>query len=240
MRFTRDEKEMLISTGRAASYLSVHVTTLQRWDREGKLRPRRLPSGHRRYSVRELDEFMRMGLHKEESAVNREEVTEGETGAVIYCRFPGLHPGTEAEVESRVGSLAGKAESMGLCVRKVITDVGSGVDEDRGGLNELLNYISENPGTCVVVKSKNQLATVGWNFLKRFLDTQGCRIVETDSAPGSSEKELLYDDIMNLADRLRNMVAGRPGNSRRCEVSAGIESLAGTRMENTEETVDMP
>jgi hypothetical protein len=38
------------STGKAAAYLGVGVKTLQRWDREGRLKPERTPSGRRAYS----------------------------------------------------------------------------------------------------------------------------------------------------------------------------------------------
>lgn len=238
MRFAQEEKELFISTGRAARYLSVHVTTLQRWDREGKLSPRRLPSGHRRYSVRELDDFMRQGLAVEDSPRFDDGQPRAETTAVIYCRFPGLHPGSGGEVESRIRSLARKAESMGLHVSKVITEVGSGVDDDRKGLNDLLDFVSENPGTVVVVKSRNHLATVGWGFLRRFLDTQGCRVVEAASAHGTAEKELLYDDIMNLADRLRTMVNTGPAKDRQDE--AGASARTSVDNEHSEGSAGMP
>jgi putative resolvase len=38
------------STGKPAAYLGVGVKTLQRWDREGRLKPERTPSGRHAYS----------------------------------------------------------------------------------------------------------------------------------------------------------------------------------------------
>ena len=46
------------STGKAAIYLGVSVKTLQRWDREGVLKPARLPTGRRVYSQEQLDECL--------------------------------------------------------------------------------------------------------------------------------------------------------------------------------------
>ena len=43
------------STGKAAEYLGVSVKTLQRWDREGILKPSRSPTGRRLYAKAELD-----------------------------------------------------------------------------------------------------------------------------------------------------------------------------------------
>jgi DNA-binding transcriptional MerR regulator len=42
-------------TSKAAAYLGVGVKTLQRWDREGRLKPERTPSGRRAYSKAMLD-----------------------------------------------------------------------------------------------------------------------------------------------------------------------------------------
>ena len=39
----------LVSVGEAATLLGVSVSTLRRWEREGKLAPERTLGGHRRY-----------------------------------------------------------------------------------------------------------------------------------------------------------------------------------------------
>jgi len=43
------------STGKAAAYLGVGVKTLQRWDREGRLKPERTSTGRRAYTKAALD-----------------------------------------------------------------------------------------------------------------------------------------------------------------------------------------
>ncbi|WP_209316265.1 MerR family transcriptional regulator [Haematospirillum jordaniae] len=43
-----------VSVGRAAALLGVSVSTLRRWEREGKLLPERTASGHRRYALSRL------------------------------------------------------------------------------------------------------------------------------------------------------------------------------------------
>lgn len=42
----------------ASDRLGVHVETLRRWDRKGVLAAARLPNGHRRYLVTDLEEFL--------------------------------------------------------------------------------------------------------------------------------------------------------------------------------------
>jgi excisionase family DNA binding protein len=47
-----------IDIRQASDRLGVHVETLRRWDRKGVLTAARLPNGHRRYLVADLEEFL--------------------------------------------------------------------------------------------------------------------------------------------------------------------------------------
>lgn len=44
----------LLSIGEASKALGVSVTTLRRWELQGKLKPERTTSGHRRYDLAKL------------------------------------------------------------------------------------------------------------------------------------------------------------------------------------------
>ncbi|MFQ5811784.1 MAG: helix-turn-helix domain-containing protein [Anaerolineae bacterium] len=65
-------EEMTILTAReAAEYLRVSLYTLRRMESEGSLIPFRTPGGHRRYSLKMLNEYLeksRMSSHRRESA----------------------------------------------------------------------------------------------------------------------------------------------------------------------------
>ncbi len=43
------------TSGQAAELLGVSVRTLRRWDKEGKLRVKYTPAGHRRFSEAEIE-----------------------------------------------------------------------------------------------------------------------------------------------------------------------------------------
>jgi excisionase family DNA binding protein len=69
------EKEMTILTAKeAAEYLRVSLYTLRRMESEGGLNPFRTPGGHRRYSLKMLDEY----LEKSRQSSRRQE-SEGES-----------------------------------------------------------------------------------------------------------------------------------------------------------------
>lgn len=46
--------DRFVSVGLASKTLGVSVSTLRRWEKEGKLVPERTPSGHRRYDLHTL------------------------------------------------------------------------------------------------------------------------------------------------------------------------------------------
>jgi excisionase family DNA binding protein len=52
----------LLGVGDAAAYLGVSPASLRKWSDQGLLRVYRTPGGQRRYSVADLDEFMRTML----------------------------------------------------------------------------------------------------------------------------------------------------------------------------------
>ncbi|QZA32609.1 helix-turn-helix domain-containing protein [Hydrogenibacillus sp. N12] len=45
----------LLSIREAAKKLGVHPNRLREWEKKGFIRPIRLPSGHRRYPIEEID-----------------------------------------------------------------------------------------------------------------------------------------------------------------------------------------
>jgi excisionase family DNA binding protein len=53
------EEARLLNVGRAAAYLGVSAASLRKWSNDGLVPVYRTPGGQRRYSVEDLDEFMR-------------------------------------------------------------------------------------------------------------------------------------------------------------------------------------
>jgi len=54
-----EQEEMIILTAKeAAEYLRVSLYTLRRMESDGSLIPYRTPGGHRRYSLRMLNEYL--------------------------------------------------------------------------------------------------------------------------------------------------------------------------------------
>jgi len=58
---TKDELPKLLTIRQAAEILNVHVETLRRWDKRGKLKAFRVNErGDRRYKLEDLESYLKM------------------------------------------------------------------------------------------------------------------------------------------------------------------------------------
>lgn len=116
---------MLMSIKEASEYLHVAQGTLRRWEQEGLLTPTRTTGGHRRYSEYDLLSI----LSKKNMISNDNRYTIG------YCRV---------STSARKDDLKRQVECVSnYCVAKgyqfkIITDIGSGLNYKKTGLNKLI------------------------------------------------------------------------------------------------------
>ena len=62
-----DDEMTILTAKEAAEYLRVSLYTLKRMESEGGLMPFRTPGGHRRYSLKMLDEYLEQSRLRPES-----------------------------------------------------------------------------------------------------------------------------------------------------------------------------
>ena len=56
------DEEKVVSVGYASQYLGITIDELRSWDRDKRLCCIKLPSGHRRYRMRDLESFKKLVL----------------------------------------------------------------------------------------------------------------------------------------------------------------------------------
>ena len=60
-----------VSIGKIASFFSISIATLRRWDRSGSLRPVfRTIGGHRRYSIKKVARYLGIRMTKKSKQLN--------------------------------------------------------------------------------------------------------------------------------------------------------------------------
>lgn len=128
----------LSSIGEASKALGVSITTLRRWELQGKLIPERTQSGHRRYDLAQLkpEQF---------------HVSSDERRTIAYARVSSQGQKDDLERQKQVLELYCAKQGWTF---EVIADLGSGMNYYKKGLKRLLNeVVSGRLGRLVITHS---------------------------------------------------------------------------------------
>jgi putative resolvase len=153
----------------ASTRLGVSTKTLERWYAAGKISAIETPGGQRRY---DCDSII--------SAVS------GSRATVIYARVSSRSQ--KLDLDSQVEFLKSKYPQADL-----ITDIGSGLNFKRKGLQALLERVLSDDVGLVVIAHKDRLCRFGFDLVAWICDRQKCQILVLDQAHLSPEREMVED-----------------------------------------------
>jgi len=152
----------------AAQRLGVCARTLERWEKEGKIKAYRTPSGQRRYDT---DSVVAVPLAKP---------------TILYARVSSRSQ--KADLSRQVEFLIARYPGC-----EIIQDIGSGLNFKRKGLIDLLERIYTGDIGMVVVASKDRLCRFGFDLISWFAERGGCKILVLNNSTLSPEKEMVED-----------------------------------------------
>lgn len=85
----------------------------------------------------------------------------------------------------------------GMYVKYIITDVGSGLNDNRPGFVRLTELIIKQKVSTLVVEHKDRLARFQFNFIKKMFESYGCKVIVMNGNDVSDTEELAAD-MMSL------------------------------------------
>ena len=71
MQRSASSGKKLLSIGEASEYLGVSIDTLRRWEKKGRIEPRRSPGGHRYFDKKDLDDLFGQRYTRDEETQRR-------------------------------------------------------------------------------------------------------------------------------------------------------------------------
>lgn len=163
-----------------ASMLGVAVITLQRWDREGKLIAYRKPKGRRYYIHAQYEQYMGISENKV-----------GKT--MIYARVS--NRGQKDDLDNQIEFLKTFANSRGIIVDEVITDIASALNDNRKRWNELIELAQQKELSQIIISHKDRFVRFGYDWFEAFLKKCGVGIVVVNNEKLSPQEELVQDLI---------------------------------------------
>lgn len=165
-----------------AKLLGVTPQTLRNWDKSGKLKPIHTSgNGYRYYSEEQLQKL---------KGNNNEKIVVG------YCRVSS---------NKQINDLKRQVENMQTYLLaqgkpfKIITDIGSGINYNKKGLNLILKEVTENKIEKIVILYKDRLVRFGYELIENICSIYGTKIEIIDNIEKSEERELVEDLIQIIA-----------------------------------------
>ncbi|MGW5464446.1 IS607 family transposase [Streptomyces sp. NPDC003996] len=190
----------LLRMSKAAKRLGIHPMTLRQWAIDGKI-PFTWVGRERRFSSLDVENMKRGS----DTSIPRPRLE------LLYVRVSGSS-GQESSLEAQEAEL--RATSTGEIV-KVVRDRGSGLKENRPGLNRVLTMVSDGSVTVVRVTHEDRLARFGVGWLKRLFAVYGVT-VEVLHPKKLGGRDELVEDFVSLVTTFAGRLYGmRSAENRR-------------------------
>lgn len=162
-----------------AKWAGVSVKTLQRWDREGKLKPAsRTPGNRRLYTQEQLNQLL-----------NR--TPKQERVAVAYLRVS--RQAQKPDLANQRAALEQFCIAKGIAVNEWISEIGGGLNFKRPKFLDLVDRIIRGEISTLVIAHKDRLARFGYELLVHLCKTHECQIVVLNTESLSPEQEMVQD-----------------------------------------------
>ena len=171
--------DRMLTMNEACQFLHICKNTMRRWEDAGMIVPTRTAGGHRRYLKEDLLRLTNNHFPK------HKKITVG------YCRVS--TSGQKADLDRQVAVVTNYCEKNGYRFR-IIKDVGSGLNYNKKGLNELIDSVCADEVERIVVNYKDRLTRFGYELIERVCNDHDVALeVINDSDDVSAEDELVQD-----------------------------------------------
>ena len=168
------------SIGEFANQIGKTIQTLRNWDKKDILKPSYVTKGGTRYySQEQLNHFL--GL-KSEKQINKK--------IIGYCRVSSHKQ--KDDLERQIENVKTYMYAKGYQF-EIITDIGSGINYNKKGLNQIIDMVTNSEVEKIVVLYKDRLIRFGYELIENLCDKFGTVIEIIDSTEKTDEQELVED-----------------------------------------------
>lgn len=157
------------------------TNTLQKWDREGKLKAHRSPTTNRRYYTH--DQYLEYrGLKAAEK---------GQT--IVYARVSSV--GQKPDLVNQIKALEMYCQTHMISVDEWMQDIGSGLNYKRKQFNRLMEMVELGQVRHVIIAHRDRLVRFGYGYFEAFCERHNTRLIVVNGDSLSPEQELVQDLI---------------------------------------------
>jgi putative resolvase len=157
------------------------TNTLQKWDREGRLKAHRSPITNRRYYTH--DQYLQYrGLVAQEQGLT-----------IVYARVSGV--AQKPDLANQINALEVYCKQQSIKVDEWMSDIGSGLNYKRKQFNRLMEMIELGQVRRLIIAHRDRLVRFGYDYFEAFCERHHTEIVVINGESLSPEQELVRDLI---------------------------------------------
>ena len=192
---------MLLTAQKVKELYGIHRNTLLSWERRGLLKPLKTPGGKRRYKKEDIERLL--GMLEEERKPK----------VVLYARVSTKKQ--EEYLKNQIKRLEDFAKSRGWDY-EVISEIASGVNENRRQLKKLLNMVKRGEVEKVVIEYPDRLARFGYEYLKFFFESFGVELIVLNGEENEEDRTReLAEDLIAIVTSFAAKVYGSRGGKKK-------------------------
>ncbi|PMP93587.1 MAG: IS607 family transposase [Thermodesulfobacterium geofontis] len=169
----------LLRIGEASKILGVSVSTLRRWEKEGKIKPYRIGK-ERRYSYDELLEFL--GQKKPQAVA-------------IYARVSSRDQ--KLDLERQIEFLRSQVKDNFEKIYEV-KDIASGIKEGRKGFLQLIELAKLQKIKAIYITYPDRLTRFGYEYFVEFFKALGVEVISVNGKNYKEPEKELVEDLIAI------------------------------------------
>lgn len=187
----------MIKLAKLAKDLGVTKATIYNWHKNGTIDFIKSKTNRNYVSIETYNKLMGISEKKEEKVV-------------IYCRVSSTDD--KSNLETQKERLINYCNARGYKVYKIVTEIGSGINDNRPKLSKL---ITDNDYTKIVVEHKDRLTRLGFNYFTLFTNVLNKEIEVVN--PANSDQEDLIQDFVSIITSFCSRIYGKRRSKRKTE-----------------------
>lgn len=172
--------DRLLTLKETGTLLNVSKSTLQRWDKEGKLIAVRTEGGHRRYKLSDIENI----IGKEQTVRDNNDII-----VATYARCSTQDQKANGDIDRQSSRIFEYCTKRNYKVEYIIKDMGSGLNDKRKGFMKLCNLVVNRKINKVVIEHKDRLTRFQYNLIEFFFQSYGVEIELLDKKDYTEQEE---------------------------------------------------
>ena len=197
------------SIGEFAKEIGKTIQTLRNCDKKNILKPSHVTQGGTRYySQEQLNHFLGLKLEKQ---INKK--------IIGYCRVSSHKQ--KDDLERQIENVKTYMYAKGYQF-EIITDIGSGINYNKKGLNQIIDMVTNSEVEKIVVLYKDRLIRFGYELIENLCNKFGTIIEIIDNTEKTDEQELV-EDLVQIVTVFSCRLQGKRANKAKKMIKELIE-----------------